>query len=198
MIVLMNLRHLSTLAVATLSLGVTAACSSGSDHSGMSMSSSSTTGSSSATSSNGMGDMHDMDGGPAPAGMTAATNPRFSVGSKVTLTADHMAGMKNAPATIVGAYSTNTYAVNYRPTTGGAMVKDHKWVVQQELKDAGTKRLADGSAVTIAADHMPGMKGARGTVASSTTQTVYMVDYTADGMTMKNHKWVVEDEIKRQ
>lgn len=144
-----------------------------------------------------MSDMHKMDGGPAPAGMTAAKNPRFRVGSKVTLTADHMAGMKNAPATVVAAYTTNTYAVNYTPTTGGKMVKDHKWVVQQELKDAGTKRLADGSGITITADHMDGMKGARGTVASSTNQTVYMVNYTTpNGMTLKNHKWVVEDEMK--
>lgn len=143
-----------------------------------------------------MGEMHKMDGGPAPAGMTAAKNPRFPVGTKVTLTTDHMPGMKNAPATVVGAFTTNTYAVNYQPTTGGAMVKDHKWVVQQELKDAGTKRLANGTAITITADHMQGMKGATGTVASSTTQTVYMVDYTADGMTMKNHKWVVENEMK--
>ncbi|WP_227698967.1 DUF1541 domain-containing protein [Raoultella sp. 18093] len=34
----------------------------------------------------------------------------------------------------MGAYSTFTYAVNYTPTTGGPAVKDHKWVVQQEIK----------------------------------------------------------------
>jgi len=139
---------------------------------------------------------HPSDGGPVPEGMAQATDPTYPVGTKVTLTADHMEGMNGAPATIVGAYSTITYAVNYQPTTGGAMVKDHKWVVQQELKDAGTKRLANGAAVIITADHMDGMKGAKGTVASSTTQTVYMVDYTVDGMTMTNHKWVVESEIQ--
>ena len=68
-------------------------------------------------------------------------------------------------------------------------------MVQEELKGVGSERLADGTEVTIEADHMPGMKGATGTIASSTTQIVYMVDYEADGMTMKNHKWVVEDEL---
>ena len=43
---------------------------------------------------------------------------------------------------------------------------------------------------------MEGMKGAQATIASSTDETVYMVDYESDGMTMTNHKWVVESEIK--
>ncbi|GED00104.1 hypothetical protein KVA01_22580 [Kocuria varians] len=146
-------------------------------------------------SASGGAHMHSMDGGPAPAGITAAKNPTYPVGTEVTLTTDHMAGMKGAPATVVGAYDTVAYAVDYTPTDGGEKVTDHKWVVQQELKDAGSEPLADGTEVTIEADHMPGMKGAKGTVVSSTTQTVYMVDYQADGMTMKNHKWVVEDEM---
>nr|WP_246242777.1 MULTISPECIES: YdhK family protein [Flexivirga] len=136
------------------------------------------------------------DGGPVPAGMKPASDPKYPVGSKVILTADHMEGMDGARASVVGAYATFTYAVNYTPTTGGAMVKDHKWVVQQELQDAGSKRLANGTKVVLTTDHMSGMKGAHGTIASSTDQTVYVVDYTAGGMTMKNHKWVVEDEMK--
>ena len=139
--------------------------------------------------------MHAMDGGPAPEGIATAEKSTYPVGTQVTLTTDHMAGMKDAPATVVGAYKTVAYAVNYTPTDGGPGVTDHKWVVQEELKGVGSERLADGTEVTIEADHMPGMKGATGTIASSTTQTVYMVDYEADGMTMKNHKWVVENEM---
>lgn len=138
---------------------------------------------------------HAMDGGPAPEGITPAANPTYPVGSEVTLTADHMPGMEGAPATVSGAYSTTAYSVNYEPTDGGPEVTDHKWVVQEEIRDAGSERLADGTPVTIEADHMPGMKGAHGTIESSTTQTVYMVDYESDGMTMTNHKWVVEDEL---
>jgi len=152
-----------------------------------------------ASSDGGMGHssmQHPMDGGPAPAGIEKAASPKYPVGTKVKLTADHMEGMKGAKATIVGAFDTYTYAVNFTPTTGGQPVKDHKWVVQQEIKDAGDQRLADGTEVTLEAEHMNGMKGAKATIASSTDQTVYMVDYEADGMKMTNHKWVVESEIQ--
>jgi hypothetical protein len=139
---------------------------------------------------------HPMDGGPAPAGIEKAASPKYPVGTEVKLTASHMEGMDGAKATIVGAYDTYTYAVNFTPTTGGDPVKDHKWVVQEEIKDAGDQRLADGTEVTLLAEHMKGMKGAKATIASSTDQTVYMVDYEADGMKMTNHKWVVESEIQ--
>ena len=148
------------------------------------------------SSSDSGGMEHPMDGGPAPEGIETAASPTYPVGTEVTLTADHMEGMDGANATIVGAFDTYTYAVNFTPTTGGEPVKDHKWVVQEELKDAGDQRLADGTEVTLEAEHMKGMKGAKATIASSTDQTVYMVDYEADGMTMTNHKWVVESEIQ--
>lgn len=139
---------------------------------------------------------HAMDGGPAPEGIETAASPTYPVGTEVTLTADHMEGMDGANATIAGAYDTYTYAVDFTPSAGGEPVKDHKWVVQQEIKDAGDERLADGTEVTLEAEHMEGMKGAKATIASSTEETVYMVDYESDGMTMTNHKWVVESELK--
>lgn len=139
---------------------------------------------------------HPADGGPAPAGIAEATDPTYPVGTEVVLAADHMSSMDGATATVVGAYQTYTYSVNYTPTDGSDPVTDHKWVVQEELADAGSKRLADGTPVTIEAEHMTGMKGAEGNVESSTDETVYMVDFTAAGMTMKNHKWVTESEIK--
>ena len=138
---------------------------------------------------------HPTDGGPAPAGIQGATNPTYAMGTEVTLTAGHMAGMKGTKATITGAFHTFTYAVSYTPTTGGARVTDHRWVVQEELKDAGDKRLANGTEVTLLADHMTGMKGAKATIDSSTDETVYMVDFEAGGMMITNHKWVVESEI---
>ena len=70
---------------------------------------------------------------------------------------------------------------------------DHKWVVQEELQNPGDERLAHGTEVTVTADHMD---GATATIASSTDETVYVVDYEADGMEMTNHKWVVENEIQ--
>ncbi|WP_348665959.1 YdhK family protein [uncultured Microbacterium sp.] len=139
---------------------------------------------------------HPADGGPVPEGMTEATDPAYPVATEVTLAADHMEGMDGATATIVGAYDTYTYAVDYTPTTGGDPITDHRWVVQEELADAGDERLADGTEVTLAAAHMDGMDGATATVASSTEETVYVVDFEAGGMTMTNHKWVVESEIQ--
>lgn len=140
---------------------------------------------------------HPADGGPAPAGMIPAANPKFPVGSEVILKADHMPGMDGARATVVGAYDeTYTYSIDYTPVDGGDEVKDHRWVVQQEIEDAGEGRLADGSEVTVTADHMKGMEGATATIAYSTDETVYMVDLIADGMEMKNHKWVVESEME--
>ena len=139
---------------------------------------------------------HPADGGPVPEGITEATDPTYPVGTEVTLTADHMEGMDGVTATIVGAYDTYTYSVDYTPTTGGDPITDHRWVVQEELADAGDERLADGTEVTLAAAHMDGMDGATATIASSTEETVYVVDYEAGGMTMTNHKWVVESEIQ--
>lgn len=139
---------------------------------------------------------HPADGGPVPEGMAEATDPAYPVGTEVTLSADHMDGMDGATATIVGAYDTYTYSVDYTPTTGGDPITDHKWVVQEELEGAGDERLPDGTEVTLAAAHMDGMDGATATIASSTEETVYVVDYEADGMTMTNHKWVVESEIR--
>ncbi|GAB3081092.1 YdhK family protein [Corynebacterium aquatimens] len=139
---------------------------------------------------------HPEDGGPAPEGMVMAENPAYPAGMKVQLDADHMPGMKGSPATIVGAYKTYTYAIDYTPVGGGEPVKNHKWVVQEEIEDAGSQRIPDGTVVTVLADHMKGMQGAKATVVSSTEETVYQVDVQADGMTMKNHKWVTESEIK--
>ncbi|MGP9725017.1 YdhK family protein [Corynebacterium sp. AOP40-9SA-29] len=139
---------------------------------------------------------HPADGGPAPEGIAEASDPEFPVGTEVVLTTDHMAGMEGATATVVGAFDTYTYSVSYTPTTGGEPVEDHKWVVQEELADAGSERLEDGATVTLEADHMTGMKGATATIDSSTDETVYMVDYESDGMTMTNHKWVTESEMR--
>ncbi len=54
-------------------------------------------------------------------------------GTQVVLTADHMPGMEGAKATIVSSTTQPVYTVDYTPTTGGPMVRDHTWVVQDEL-----------------------------------------------------------------
>ncbi|WP_049171786.1 YdhK family protein [Corynebacterium sp. 239_CJEI] len=216
-----NIRPLDALVVAgAASVLVLAGCSSDDSASTEASSTVSETSSSvSATSTEGHDDMDDMDdadehgghgdhgddamaghdhpadGGPAPEGMIAADNAKFPVGSEVQVLADHMPGMKGAEGKVVGVFTTTTYSVSYTPTDGSEPVKDHRWVVHEELENPGEAPLADGSEITINAEHMAGMKGAKGTVDYSTQEPVYMVDIDDDGMTMKNHKWVTESEL---
>ncbi len=132
-----------------------------------------------------------------PEGLKEAKEPKYEVGSQATVETDHMKGMDGAEATIVGAYDTIAYVVTYTPTNGGEPVKDHKWVIQEEIADAGQETLSPGSEVTLEADHMEGMKGATAEIVSSEQTTVYMIDYkpTTGGEEVKNHKWVTEDEL---
>jgi len=139
---------------------------------------------------------HAMDGGAPPAGIQEAADPTYPVGTEVTLTADHMPGMNGATATISGAFDTTAYSVSYTPTNGDEPVTNHRWVVHEELVDPGEAPLADGTEVTMTAEHMPGMKDAQATIDYSTQETVYMVDIDNEEMTMKNHKWVTESEVE--
>lgn len=138
---------------------------------------------------------HPLDGGLPPNGIKEATNPLFPIGSKVIVKADHMPNMNGIEAKIVGAFKTYTYSVNYTPTNGDKDVLDHKWIVHEEVENYGKNKLADGTKIKINANHMYGMQNAMGTIAYSTEETVYMIDFEVDGMLMKNHKWVVESEL---
>jgi hypothetical protein len=141
--------------------------------------------------------MNHSSSGEVPKGIKVAQNPTYKVGSQAIIQADHMPGMKGAKATIVGAYDTAAYAVSYTPTTGGQPVKNHKWVVHEEIKNAGSEPFKPGTQVTLMADHMPGMMGTTATIDLAQHTTVYMVDYTpsAGGQPVKNHKWVTESEL---
>ena len=80
--------------------------------------------------------------------------------------------------------------------SGGPEVKDHKWVIHEELKDAGKEPLEPGTQAVVNADHMEGMKGATAVIDSAEQTTVYMVDFTTTtGEEVKNHKWVTESEL---
>lgn len=142
-------------------------------------------------------EMNHSTSGKVPEGLQEAKDPKYKVGSQAVMKADHMKGMNGAKATIVGAYDTTVYTVSYTPTTGGEKVINHKWVIQEELKDADDKTFKAGDEVTLEADHMEGMKGAKATIDSAEKTTVYMVDYTptTGGEKVTNHKWVTESEL---
>lgn len=139
---------------------------------------------------------HMDDGGKIPEGLAEAKDPKFEVGSKAVLEADHMSGMKGAEATIVGAFDTTVYAVTYTSADDGEKVENHKWVIHEELEATDGKGIV-GSNVKLNANHMEGMDGAEAIIESSEDTTVYMVDYTSltDGAEVKNHKWVTETEL---
>lgn len=135
-----------------------------------------------------------------PSNLISAENPTYEIGSKAIINTDHMEGMKGAEATIVGAYDTIAYTVSYIPATGTSLepIDHHKWVIQEEIKDAGDKMYEAGTEVIIEADHMKGMKGATATIESAEKTNVYIIDYmpTTGGKKVTNHKWLVESELK--
>ena len=152
---------------------------------------------SSVSSSEGMGDMVHDDSGVIPEGLMEAENPTYKVGDSVIMQAGHMEGMEGAEATIIGAFDTVAYEVSYDPTNGDPRVENHQWVIQEEIMDAGTDPLGVGSEVMLEAEHMEGMNGATAIIDAAESTTVYMVDYisTDTGETIKNHKWVTEQEL---
>ena len=141
--------------------------------------------------------MDHSSSGEVPEGLAEAKNPTYPVGSEAVINADHMGGMDGATATITGAFDTTVYMVTYTPTTGGEPVEHHKWVIHEELENAGEKPFTTGEEVILNADHMEGMDGATATIDSAEQTTVYMVSYndTETGEEVTHHKWVTESEL---
>ncbi|MGO3314867.1 MAG: YdhK family protein, partial [Brachybacterium tyrofermentans] len=55
-------------------------------------------------------------------------------GTEVVITADHMAGMEGAEATIDSVIEETVYMVDYE--SDGMMMTNHKWVVESEIEPA--------------------------------------------------------------
>ncbi|AVK86336.1 hypothetical protein C3943_24040 [Lysinibacillus sp. B2A1] len=144
--------------------------------------------------------MDHSSSGDVPVALKTAVNPKFPVGSSAIITDGHMEGMERAKAKIVGAYDTTAYIVSYEPVTGGERVENHKWIIHEELIDSDLAPLAPGTEVKTNASHMKGMENATVRIDKAIQTTVYMIDYTAttNGESVKNHKWVTEDELKAE
>lgn len=145
------------------------------------------------------GMVHD-DSGEIPEGLKEAENPTYNVGETATITDGHMEGMEGAEATIVGAFDTVAYEVSYDPTNGGPREENHKWVIHEEIADAGEEPFEPGDEVILEANHMEGMEGATATIDDAKSTTVYMIDYqpTTGGEEVKNHKWVTDSELSAE
>ncbi|WP_251555059.1 YdhK family protein [Neobacillus muris] len=142
-------------------------------------------------------EMNHTGSGEVPEGLAEAEIPKYPVGSEVVIHADHMPGMDNAEATVSGAFDTTVYSVTYTPTTGGEPVKNHKWVIHEEIENATDEPYKKGDEVVLNAEHMKGMDGAKATIDTEEQTTVYMVDYTdiKTGEKITNHMWVTESEL---
>ncbi|MFG6147839.1 YdhK family protein [Halobacillus sp. B23F22_1] len=143
-------------------------------------------------------DMDHSGSGEVPDDLEEAEDPTFEEGDQAIITASHMQGMEGAEATIVGAYDTTAYVISYDPVNGGDRVEDHKWIIHEEIEEAGEESFESGDEVTIEASHMEGMDGAAGNIESAEETTAYMVDFTTTDSDEKvtNHKWVTENELK--
>lgn len=91
-----------------------------------------------------------------------------------------MPGMDWAKATVVGVYNTTVYTVLYTLTTGGEKVIDHKWVIHEEIKEAGSDPCQVGDTVTLNADVMEG---------------IARYNYR---WIVKNHQWVIKCELDKK
>lgn len=145
-------------------------------------------------------DMNHSSSGEVPEGLEEADNPTYEVGGTATITEGHMSGMESAEATIAGAYDTVAYVVSYDPTNGSERITDHKWVIHEEIEEAGEAPFESGDEVTLNASHMEGMDGATATIESAEETMVYMVDFenTDGGEKVENHKWVTEGELSAE
>ena len=128
-----------------------------------------------------------------------AENPVYPVGTQALLQADHMPGMQSAVAVVSGAFDTVLYAITYTRSDTGEVVKDHRWVIREEIQGFGEVPFREGEFVTLLPGHISGM-GGEGVSAEITLVVpgvAYMVDFTPlDGTEpVKNHQWVSEDEL---
>lgn len=148
-------------------------------------------------STDGHGGMNHSSSGEVPEDLQQAENPEFEEGDKAIIKADHMEGMDGATATIADAYDTTAYEFTFEPTDGGHPVENHKWIIHEEVNNAGEESLQPGDTAEIEATHLEGMDGATATIDRAENTTVYMVDFTTtDGEELTNHKWLTESELR--
>ncbi|ART79015.1 YdhK family protein [Oceanisphaera avium] len=131
---------------------------------------------------------------------TVAENPTFPIGTTVIIKSEHNKGMKDAKATIVGAYETVAYSVTYKPSNGEPEISDSKWIVDEEIVDENDVAFEVGDKVTTTANRQPGMQGTEVTIETVRPTTVYMVDYvdSTNDKKVSNYKWLIEDELIKE
>lgn len=145
-------------------------------------------------------DVEDYNSGIVLPNIKKASTPAYPVGSRVAVLATHKEGMKGAKGTIVGAYDSTAYQVDYAKTSDVREVMGYKWIVQEEIQKSKDKLLQPGEHITLEADHLPGMKGARARIITGKKTNVYMINYqpTTGEAKERNYKWVIESELTKE
>ena len=134
--------------------------------------------------------------GEVPEDLRKAEDPAFPVGSQVLISTGFEEGAEPVEGTVVGAYETTAYMVSYEPSDGGDAVENYRWIIHEEVEEAGPDLFARGEEVVLDASHAAGMHGAEAYIEAVEETTVYMADYVSPtGEEVKNHKWFVEEEL---
>lgn len=137
--------------------------------------------------------------GEVPEDLQKAEDPAFPVGSTVLVDVGHLEGAETVEGTVASAYETTAYMVSYESSDGGDVVEDYKWIIHEEIEEAGAELFARGEEVVLDASHMAGMHGAEAYIETVEETIVYMVDYVSPtGEEVKNHKWFVEEELSEK
>lgn len=140
--------------------------------------------------------MNSSASGELPENLREAEDPKFPVGSNVLISAEYTDGKQAVEGIVAGAYETAAYMVSYEPSNGGENVENYKWVIHEEIEEAGPDLFARGEKVVLNASHMAGMHGANAYIEAVEATTVYMIDYPSlSGEKTENHKWVIEEEL---
>ena len=131
--------------------------------------------------------------------LSPAASPAYPVGTDALITADHMPGMKGAVARISGAFDTVLYAINYTRSDTAEVIKDHRWVIQEEIEGHGEVPYKAGDEVTLLPGHISGMggEGVQAKIAEVMPGVAYMVDFTPGDGTQRvlNHQWLSQEEL---
>lgn len=68
--------------------------------------------------------------------------------------------------------------------------------IDYDAETAKTKVIKEGSKVEVLVNHMDGMKGSDAIIKSYSIPAMLSDITMKDGMKMKNHKWLTNDEVK--
>ena len=131
--------------------------------------------------------------------LTPTVDPMYPVGAQVVIETDHMVAMMGARGVVSGAFDTTLYAVDYT-ASDGTEVKNHRWVVSEEIVGGADKTFEVGDTVTLGQGHMEslGGTGLSAVIVQVVDGPAYMVDYdpTDGSARVVNHQWVAGFELK--